>query len=254
MTLAELQRDFRSWLVTASDEAAGRLGPAAGLTIYQNNYRSQLVNCLEVSYPLVLNWIGEQAFLAAAITHIDRHPPHAWTLDAYADGFGATLETRYPDNPDVHELAWIEHALSAAFVAADAAPLPLAALAAVDWDTARLGLTPSFRSRKVVTNVDSIWSALWREETPPASEMLAQPGGVIAWRRGYSAYLKQVDALEYEALLHLQANGSFAALCDMLVARLGDDDGVARAGALLAGWLGSELLVNIDAAPPPTSP
>lgn len=251
MKLAELQRTFESWLVTASAESASRLGPMSGLTIYQNNYRAQLVGCLEASYPYLRNYIGEEEFLASAISHIDAHPPHAWTLDAYADGFDATLAARYPDNPDVQELAWIEHALTAAFIAADAMPLPLAALAEIDWDTARLQLTPSLRSRVVSTNAETLWSALWQEEALPDSEMLAQPGGVIVWRRGYTSYLKQIDALEYGALLHLRANGSFASLCDMLVERLGDEDGVAKAGALLAGWLNSELIVSTDAAQQP---
>ena len=60
--------------------------------------------------------------------------------------------------------------------------------------------------------------------------------------------LKRVDAIEYEALLHLQETASFATLCDMLVERLGDADGVAKAGELLAGWLGSELIAGVDGA------
>jgi hypothetical protein len=32
----------------------------------------------------------------------------------------------------------------------------------------------------------------------------------------------------------------------MLVARLGEQEGVAKAGALLATWLGSELIISVD--------
>lgn len=249
MMLAELQRDFQSWLVGASGEAASRLGGAsAGLSVYQNNYRSQLMGCLEVSFPHLRTWIGEDAFRSAAITHIDRHPPHAWTLDAYAAGFHATLAARFPDNPDVHELAWIEQSLADAFVAPDAAPLPLASLAAVDWDTARLRLAPSFTSLAVSTNAETIWAALWQGTPAPEAEMLDAPAGLIVWRRGFTARLRQVDALERDALLHLQEHGSFAVLCELLVGRLGDAGGVAKAGALLADWLSNELIVGIDAA------
>jgi Putative DNA-binding domain len=250
MTLAELQRDFRSWLVTASADAASRLGAGAtaGLSVYQNNYRAQLVGCLEESFPLVRAWIGDEAFLGAAIAHIDSHPPHAWTLDAYADDFNETLTARFPNNPDVQELAWIEHALSKAFIAPDAEPLPLDALAAIDWDSARLLLAPSFMSHAATTNAESVWSALWEEKEPPEGEILAEPGALIVWRRGFTSRLKQVDALEHEALVQLQQDGSFAALCDLLVERLGEADGVAKAGALLADWLGSELITGVDAA------
>jgi len=246
MMLAELQRDFQSWLTSASGDAAQRLGgTAAGLAVYQNNYRAQLVGCLEQAYPQVRAWIGEGAFLAAAITHIDRHPPHAWTLDAYGREFGATLAALYPDNPDLQELAWIELALADAFVAADAAPLALDALAGIDWDSAQLRLAPSFAGRAAATNAEAIWWALSEGRAAPEAEMLDQPGGLVAWRRGFVSCLRQVDALEYAALLHLQQHGSFAALCGMLAERLGEADGVARAGALLAGWLSSELITDI---------
>jgi hypothetical protein len=250
MMLADLQRDFQAWLVTATPAASlGRDARAmAGLAVYQNSYRAQLMGCLEQSYPKLRAWIGDEAFRSAAITHIDRHPPHAWTLDAYADGFDHTLIALFPDNPDLHELAWIEHALAAAFIAPDADHVPPDVLAQVDWDTASLSITPSFRSASATTNAEQIWSALWTGQTPADSAMLEQPGGLLVWRRGYTSCLKQVDTLEREALLRLQDDGSFARLCDWLAERLGETGGVAKAGELLANWLAAGLITNIDAA------
>ncbi|WP_017906583.1 DNA-binding domain-containing protein [Pseudomonas asplenii] len=248
MNLAQLQQQFQQWLVTGSDEFVRSLGDGldAGLAVYQNNYRAQLVGCLEQAFAQVRRWIGDEAFLAAAIAHIDRQPPHAWTLDAYPEGFHASLVELFPNNPDLHELAWIEAAVNDAFVAEDAQALSLDVLATIDWDTARLRLTPSLRSHALTTNAEPIWAALCEETPPPESEMLTEPGGVIVWRRQFTSRLRPLEALEYQALLHLQANGSFAALCQWLVERLGESEGVARAGALLAGWLASELIVAID--------
>jgi hypothetical protein len=247
MKLADLQRDFQSWLVDASEDAADRLSvhAAAGLAVYQNNYRTQLVNCLKHSFPLLQKWLGEEEFRNAAIAHIEKYPPHAWTLDAYAEDFEQTLRERFPDNPDIHELAWIELALGEAFVARDAQPLTLDALATVDWDNASLRFTPSLRVHVMTTNVEAIWSALCEERTPPESEMLAEAGGLLVWRRQFTSRLREIDGLEYAALAQLQRNGSFADLCEMLVARLGEQDGVAKVGGLLAGWLGSELIVSV---------
>lgn len=248
MMLADLQRDFRTWITTASTDAAQRMGISStvGLPVYQNNFRAQLVGCLEESFPQLRVWLGEELFLRAAITHIKGHPPHAWTLDAYAGGFNETLQELFPDNPDIHELAWIENALSEAFVARDAEPLSPEVLAGIDWDYARIRLTPSFMSRVASTNAERIWSATQEQVIAPESEMLAEPCGLVVWRRGYTSWLKQVDMLEYAALHQLQDDDRFATLCDMLVNRLGDEDGVARAGRLLASWLGSELIVGIE--------
>src|SRR5579859_2972763 len=174
MNLASWQKDFRDWLTDASDEAAQRLGQGAmvGLSVYQNNYRAQLVSVLEASYPHVFAQIGPEFFLDTAIAHIDSHPPHAWTLDVYGADFEKTLRDVLPHNPDIHELAWIEWSLGQSFVSPDAGSVPVDALAHVDWDNARLHLTPSLRQRRVTTNVDAVWLALDEGRTVPESEML----------------------------------------------------------------------------------
>ena len=246
MNLARLQQTFQTWLVSASDESAQLLGNnTIGLAVYQNNYRAQLVGCLEGAFANLRQWLGDEAFLAACIIHIDNHPPHAWTLDAYPASFHQTLSEVFPSNPDVHELAWIEWSLNEAFVAADAAPIRMEALASVDWDTACLQLTPSLRCHALTTNAEAIWAALWQQTSLPEAQMLAEAGGLLVWRRQYTSRLRQVDALELQALLHLQGEGSFAGLCEFLVARLGEEEGIGRAGELLAGWIGSELIVGI---------
>jgi hypothetical protein len=246
MTLAELQRDFHLWLVSASATAASRLGKdtSAGLAVYQNNYRAQLIGSLEAAFPQTRAWMGEEAFLYAAVKHIDQFPPHAWTLDAYADDFGDTLRLQFPHNPDIHELAWIESALSAAFVAPDAQALAPAELANIDWDRARLVLTPSLLTLPATTNAARLYWAMKEGGERPEGEMLADPSALIVWRRGYVSCLRTVDTLEHEALVQVQANGSFGALCETLVERLGEDAGVAKAGALLANWIGSELVTG----------
>ncbi|CAN7678584.1 DNA-binding domain-containing protein [Pseudoduganella sp. LjRoot289] len=263
MMLADLQGDFRSWLTSASAGAASRLGggSGAGLAVYRNNYRAQLVGCLGESYPRLRALVGEERFLHAATAHIGAHPPHAWTLDAYADEFGTTLQALFPHNPDLHELAWIEHALSAAFVAPDAQPLAPSALAAVDWEQARLRFSPTLRLAPLTTNASDIWWALHAGQPAPEAEMLSGAGGVMVWRRGYVSSVRALDALDFEALVLASGNGdrhgagngdsgdsggSFGALCGMLIGRLGEAGGVAKAGALLADWIGSELIIGLD--------
>ncbi|MCO4883056.1 DNA-binding domain-containing protein [Paraburkholderia caribensis] len=67
------QQDFRSWLTDGSEEAARRVGSDAsrGLSVYQNNYRRQLIECLDHSFPQVRTLLGADAFLHASITHIE---------------------------------------------------------------------------------------------------------------------------------------------------------------------------------------
>lgn len=265
MNLADIQHGFHATLTADSapapapvpSERAMPVLPAAaaatggdsqaaarGRAVYLNNYRAQLIGCLEESYPLLRAFIGEQAFLHAAAAHIRACPPHAWTLDAYADGFCDTLQTVFPDNPDLHELAWIEHALGQAFIGPDAAPLAASELAATDWDHARLQLTPTLHLRTASTNAAALWFALHAGESAD-SEMLPAPGGLLVWRRGFVSCLRALDASEYAALAQLQRDGSFIGLCALLVERLGEEQGIASAGAMLADWLGSELITGV---------
>lgn len=248
MRLIELQNDVRRWLTSATGHVGGHLieGHRAGLDVYQNNYRSQLVGCLQQSYPQLRAWLGDGVFLHAAKMHIDRQAPHAWTLDAYGEEFGATLGALYPNNPDLQELAWIEWALSAAFVARDAQPVDVASLAGIDWDSARLTFTPSLQVAPLTTNAADIWWAMTGQAERLEGQMLPEPGGVIAWRRGHVSCLRTLDALDFQALRHALAHGGFTSLCDMLVGALGEDDGVAKAGSLLVDWIGSDMICRLD--------
>lgn len=248
MNLLDIQRDMRAWLISSAAGTQERLGAhaATGLTVYQNNYRVQLVGCLQASFPQLRAWLGDELFLKAAIAHIDSHPPHAWTLDAYGVDFGDTLKSMFPDNPDVHELAWIEWSLSESFVAVDAPQISAETWHGIDWDAARLLLSPSLRQRIVSTNANEIWSALDGGIPAPESEMLEAPAGLIVWRKGFTCRIKLIDGVEHAALLSLRDNASFSALCDAMVEHLGEEAGVSKAGAFLADWVAGGVVVGIE--------
>lgn len=250
MTLLELQRDFRAWIAETSDEAASRLGPAArpGLDVYQNNYRASLVACLGETFERVRLWIGEERFLNTAAAHIDVTPPHAWTLDAYSRDFPETLELLFPNDAEIGELGWLDLALAEAFVGPDADPVDPARLSAVDWDGAVLHLGPTLRTRSFRTNAAAIWSALSAGDMPPGVEMLPEPAAIIVWRQGFVSCFRTAEPGEAEAIERVRGGMSFGALCAMMVERLGEEQGVSAAGALLGRWIGDGLIVGVSSA------
>jgi hypothetical protein len=237
MSLQATQQAMRVWLTESGPDSARDEALTAGYRVYRNNYRTQLVRCLETSYPMLLDWLSPDEFLQASIQHIDHHPPHAWTLDAYGADFQATLRERYPHNPDLHELAWIEWSMSEAFVATDAPLSPTSMLGELDWNIARLRLAPSLRIHAATTNATELWHAWQAGASHPESEMLAVEGGMMVWRQGFSCRLRQTDAIEHAALQLLHDDDRFAVLCDALVEHLGEDAGVRRAGEWLVDWL-----------------
>jgi len=247
MSMFALQRDMRAWLVSEDNVAAERLGlaTAPGLRVYQNNYRAQLVACLEESFARTRDWIGGAAFHAAVIAHIGRVPPSSWTLDAYPRDFPATLTTRYPDDPEIAELAWIDWALGEAFVGPDAVALTVEELGDVDWDRATLRFTPTLDIAELTTNAPAIWSALAAGEEPPGMHVLPEPGAILVWREDHASRFRAIDQIERQALLSVRAGLPFADLCTAMVDMLGEEDGIARAGQLLGQWVRDGMVVAI---------
>lgn len=248
MSLAILQRDMRAWLEHGSEAAAARLGGGAGLSVYQNNYRAQLLACLESGFPKTRAWIGDDAFHAAVVAHVERVPPSSWTLDAYARDFPATLGLRYPADAEVVELAMLELALDEAFVGPDAEPVAAAALGDLDWDRARLTFVPTLELLPLATNAPAIWAALHDGAHPPAAERLPEPGALLVWRQDMVSRFRAIEALEHQAILRIRSGARFARLCAAMVDLCGEADGIARAGGYLGRWLGDGLLASITDA------
>ncbi|MNY78900.1 hypothetical protein D3C86_2193280 [compost metagenome] len=77
---------------------------------------------------------------------------------------------------------------------------------------------------------------------------------MAVWRRGYVSSLRALAPLEFAALAQASGQGSgqgdFGALCAMLIDELGEAEGVAKAGALLADWIASELITGLDDGQP----
>jgi hypothetical protein len=248
MSLLALQRDFQTWLTSESAEIAVRFGERAhaGLAVYLNNYRSQLLACLATSFPTVRAWIGDRAFDGAAATHIDSVPPQGWTLDAYALDFPQTLDSLYPRDREIAELARLERDLAVAFVGPDATPVDPAALGNIDWDSAVLHFVPTFALLRVTTNVGAIWSAINAQQNPPPSVHLPEPASIAIWRDHLVPTFRTVTAEEAAILEQARSGQRFGAICANLVECLGEERGPAIAGSMLSQWLADRLIVHIS--------
>lgn len=246
MTLLTLQREMRAWL-TGSDATAQSFESTAraGLDVYQNNYRAQLVACLTEKFERVHAWLGDDVFLGAAARHIDAIPPHEWTLDRYGGDFPRTLRALFANDPEVAELAWLDCALTEAFVGPDAQPLSQQALATIDWDRAVFRFTPTLRVGQVYTNSTALWSALSAGKTPPQIETLPQPAIVLVWRKQLTSCFRTLDASEANAVERMRKGASFGELCNVLVESEGTE-GIRIAGEMLARWLRDEFLIEVE--------
>jgi hypothetical protein len=235
MSLIALQCAFHAQIV-ADDDAV--IASDLRYDIYRNNYRTQLLTCLESLFEKTRALAGEDAFEAAACHHIITHPPTSWSLDDYGHDFPATLAELFAEDGDVAELAWLEWAMQLAFSARDKSVLDLAWLTTegLDLDAMRFALAPGFQMRQVVSNVVSLW------EAAPGAIMLDHPADLIVWRKGHVAQFRLVEPDEMALLNQIAAGHSFGEISARLASVMDDDAAIAHLGGLLGRWLSDGLL------------
>lgn len=243
MNLKELQQAFSAHL-------RGEGGPPAdaraeGMAVYAHAYRSQLMQCLRETFEKTRLWIGDAAFDEAAGAYIKHHPPCAWTLDAYGDRFATYLDSAWPNDPDVGELAWLDWTLRRAFAGPDETPVAMAALAEVDWDEAVFTFASTLRWRHVQSHAAAIWRAMDEDALPPDSPRTAVPLALRVWRQGLNTRFASMSATEAACLDLGTMGASFGEICADLSRRIGDEAATAAAGGMLGDWLRDGLILAV---------
>lgn len=249
--LARTQRAFLGQLTGDDGDAPGVSdGPHADaerrIGIYRNAYRLTLRGAIRHNHRRCAAWLGDRRFDAAADDYAAATPSPCRNLRDYGGGFAAFLAARFRDDPDIAELAALDWAIDAAFDGPDAPPLDGAAVAALatgDWIERPLALHPAASLVTATHNLAPVWRALEAGETPPAMLPLGRRGALLVWRMDEQPHFRTLDEIEEEALRHIAAGASFAAICAMLEKRLGADEATSLAGTMLGGWLRDGVLV-----------
>jgi hypothetical protein len=247
MTLAQIQRDFRAFIISGSPAIEAAIGEDArrGLAVYHHAFRANLIACLQDTFEKTAAWLGEDAFERAALAHIEKHPPTSWTLSAYGEGFDETLAARYPADPEVAELAWLDWRLRRAFDGPDADVQDPADLAGVDWSQAVLRLAPTLALREIDTNVAALWKGMTDGGAPPPAAMLDTPQGLAVWRRDLSPQFRALTAIEYRSLEWAMSGATFGDICVRVAqAVLPSDDPVTVAGGFLGRWFAERIVIG----------
>lgn len=234
MNLRDLQARFASTL---------RGGPAVegldgrGMAVYTNRYRDQLVASLRDTYAKTRLWLGSGVFDELAEAYVAAHPPASWTLSAYGETYIGWLDSHYPADPEIGELAWLDWHLRQTLTGPDARPIGLDGLVSADWEAVEMRFVPTLRFRWTRSNAAAIWHALASETMPPAAEIFDVDAGVRVWRRDCSPRFASMLAPECACLDLALAGASFGEMCEALT-RLHEPDTAARqAGALLRSWV-----------------
>ncbi len=233
--------------VSALVRAAADSSSAKRLGIYHHAYRARLTEVLSDSFAKTLLYMGSDNFEAEAQAFVVAQPPHTRSLGRYGDAFPAYLAQRYPDNPELHELAQLDWDLRTRFDSVDAPALDAAAVQTASpaqestWLTWAQPLHASLVLRSITSNVVQIWRAIEDDVEVPEVQRLDAPKTLAIWRKGNQPHFQTLDADEATFVRELQDGSSIEATADALAgtAQLSDPG---RLAGWLQAWLRNGLL------------
>ena len=257
-TLAQVQRRVADYIldlpVPSGSELAShwvRETPGATATqrlgIYHHAYRSRLAEVLADSFAKTQLYMGSDTFDAEATGFAVSQPPATRSLGRYGAGFPAYLATRYPDNPELHELAQLDWDLRSRFDGPDIATLSAESAQAAAGGTApawlhwRDPLHPSLTLRRVTTNVTQLWRAMDADASVPEVHQYSVAQSVAVWRKGLQPHFQTLEADESAFLHCLMAGHSIDQAASLLTATAVLTD-PQRLGRWLKGWLSEGVL------------
>lgn len=252
--LSGLQVAFHDHLLNRPSDFAqevvdgGRITIEHRLHIYHNAYRARLLENLQDAYEKTWTYLGDATFEATARAYIEVTPPNHRNLRWYGTTFPDWLSSQFPDDGDIAELAMVDWQLRQAFDGPDATPInssSLTGLPSADWETIGFQLTPTLRINSLRHNSVPIWHAIDQEQTPPASELLAESSWLLIWRKGWQPHFRTIGAVENSALKQLQDGTPFAEVCSALTEQFSETEAATVAAESLLVWLHDELIVGL---------
>jgi hypothetical protein len=248
-SLASAQRSFQDWLLGQAGTASPKVKNADGLSVYHHAYRARLREALGETFEQTWSWIGDDVFDFAVADYVAQYPPSTSSLDRFGDRFVGFLQDRFPDDPEIAEIALIEWTLHICFSGQDAKPVDHASFAEGDWEGVRLQLMPTYAEHLLTTNAAALWRALADGVEPPACSLLSRPTRYRFWRRGFSPHFTAMSDWEACALELVQKGLSFGEVCETMHNESSNRATALRIGSLLEKWFQDELIVAIVGIP-----
>jgi hypothetical protein len=160
------------------------------------------------------------------------------------------LESRFPDEPEVADLAWLEAAVQRAFGSPDSPSLTLEALTSYalthhDWEDTRFAFVTSLQTRVVRTNCIDIWRAIANETDAPAEITRLVPATLCVWRKALSPEFRILDddeALTFELIAN---TATFGQICESMYSNKEPSEAAAAVGTLLGRWINDAMIAEL---------
>ncbi|MBV8625896.1 MAG: putative DNA-binding domain-containing protein [Herbaspirillum sp.] len=183
------------WHGQSTHPLVAALAAQPAFAVYRNTIFKGCVDALAGNYPTLQRLVGDACFHDVALVYAREHAPDDVCLINYGRGFAAFVAgvEALAELPYLPGVAALDRAWSEAHLAADDAPLEMAALheALAQGRDVRLVLHAATRWHSDDSHpVFSIWSTQRQEEAAPSPELswqgesalLTRPEGEVQWR------------------------------------------------------------------------
>ena len=215
---SELAHSFANTLRQPDLPVPGPVGNTDGapslkrFNVYRNNVAMSLRNAVTATYPVVEALVGEDFFAAMAQVFVANHLPSSPVLLRYGIDFPDFVEIFEPTRhlPYLSDVARVEWAFNESYNAADAEPITIQALNALDtkvFEKVRVVLHPSLRLIRSDWPVLTIWHAHQQDDPAAHATDLAQT-------RGECGFLVRPRLEVQPMLLPVAGFELLSALCD----------------------------------------
>lgn len=242
LALSATQTALAAYVLGTSESAQELVKPAAlapperGLCIYRNAYQARLAEVLADTFSKTYLFMGSGTFDADAGAYAVAHPPTTRSLNRYGATFPTYLHQRYPNNPELLELALLEWQLRCCFDGDDVPALDAAAAQSdpdATWLARPHSLHPSVSLRPVSTNAVQLWRAIADDQDVPEARAHASPAMLMVWRLGFQPYFRTLDKAEADFIGQLHQGHSIQTVCAQL-----EQAGQLPSQATLGQWMG----------------
>jgi hypothetical protein len=196
-------RELQVWMYEAiaapqCPEDTSRLVDPGRLEIYRGMYPIRMHEAMEVDYPAIARFLGEEKFHELVARYTGVHPSKSYTLNRLGESFPEFLK----DDPFLRDLARLELAMTEVFDEEESPALDADAIGAVGPDS-RLKTIAAFRLLSFDYPVNDFFQA-FRDD-----EELVEPEPQKTWvafhRRDYGVHRMTLEERAYDFL---------SALCD----------------------------------------
>jgi hypothetical protein len=224
-SLRELQTHLLNGLLAEQPDDAAALIRSSGiaaesrLRIYQNNVRTNFVEALGSTYPVIRRLVGEDYFRQTVWAFQRRHPSPSGDLNHAGGAFPEYLRALHREDEFRYlaEVARLEWLIQESMLAPDHAPLDLQALAQVDaaaYDALQFTLHPTLRLFESEFPALRIWEANVGDAEPPVLDLGSGGERLAVMRHEGELRLHRLDCGEYAFLGSVAEGQSFAACVD----------------------------------------